>query len=82
MRAEFTRRLTAALMARTIKRKPRGKKALERQIEDLIASAEDKEIMRRRFIDCMTYEEIADRFGYSVGGIVKKIYRRKKLLKV
>ena len=81
---ENTKAMAATLAAVAILR---GRKAtcrteIERQIDENILNEKDREIARRRFIDGLTYEELADEFGYSTQGIIKKMRKAKARIKV
>ena len=54
------------------------------QIEDIIdewiKSEQDRKILKRKLIDGITYEQLAEEFDMSTRGIKYKIYKCKEIL--
>lgn len=84
MKNTYTKAVAAVLTAVGFKRNHNAicRTEIERRISENILNEKDREIARRRFIDGKTYEELADEFGYSTQGIVKKMRKARRLIKV
>lgn len=54
------------------------------QIEDIIdewiKSEQDRKILKRKLIDGITYEQLAEEFDMSTRGIKYKVYKCKEIL--
>lgn len=51
-------------------------------IDEWIHSERDRQILKRRFIDGITYEKIAEEFDLSVRHVKNIIYTSEKILKL
>lgn len=80
MNNNFSRALTATLMAVAMNKNKSSRKCIEKRIDDNILNETDRAILKRRKLDGLTYEQLAEEFGYSTSGIIKRIYKAQKLL--
>lgn len=53
---------------------------IARVIDEYIHSERDRKIMKRRLIDGICYEPLADEFDLSVVGVRKIVYRCEKII--
>lgn len=79
MREEFKTALIMLLTAKTLKQ-PKTKAEIEDKIENALLSDKDKAILKRRLINRLTFDELAEKFDYSVQGVKKKFYTARKRL--
>lgn len=52
----------------------------ERVIDEYIHSERNRELMKRRWIDGICFEPLADEFGLSVRQVKKIVYRSEEIL--
>lgn len=79
MREEFKTALIMLLTAKALKQ-PKTKAEIEDKIENALLSDKDKAILKRRLINRLTFDELAEKFDYSVQGVKKKFYTAQKRL--
>lgn len=53
---------------------------IEHEINERIHSELDRALLKRRFIDGVTQEKLAEEFGFSVRQIQRKLYRLQEKL--
>ena len=53
---------------------------IEYIIDEWIKSEQDRKILKRKLIDGITYEQLAEEFDMSTRGIKYKVYRCKETL--
>jgi len=53
---------------------------IEHTIDEWIKSERDRKIMKRKLIDGITFEQLAEEFDMSVRGINYKVYKCKEIL--
>ena len=53
---------------------------IEHTIDEWIKSERDRQIMKRKLIDGITFEQLAEEFDMSVRGINYKVYKDKEIL--
>ena len=74
--------LIALLLAKSFAGRSKGKSAegICRRIDDRVLNEADRQILKRRYIDGLTYERLAAEFNFSVPGIKKRIYKYRDML--
>ena len=53
---------------------------IENTIDNWIKSQRDREMLKRKLIDGITFEELAEEFDMSVRGVKYVVYRNKEIL--
>ena len=65
---------------RTTRNNVLGDVKIEHTIDEWIKSERDRQIMKRKLIDGITFEQLAEEFDMSVRGINYKVYKCKEIL--
>ena len=54
--------------------------AIAKVIDEHIHSARDRELLKRRFIDSVKYEDLAEEFGLSVRQVKNIVYKSERII--
>ena len=72
---DFGKAFIAIILARYLT----SENCKRKTIENNVCNELDRAILERRYIDGVTFEELAEEFGYSLNGIKKRVYKYKRL---